>query len=192
MHVRRLRRWIAAFRRDNRGVTAIEFALVGPALLLFIIGTVEVGLMLTAQQVLDEATFTGSRTTKTGYKATGSTQTATISAAIKKAAQSYLDPNKIVISSLAYADYSDVGQAEPFTDVNKNGKRDVGEAFTDTNGNGKWDADRGRSGAGQSGEIVLFTATYSWTLRTPLMAKLIGVNGAVPLTARAVVKNEPY
>lgn len=192
MLARRLRRWIANFRRDNRGVTAIEFAFVAPALVLFIVGTIETGLMLTAQQVLDEATFTGSRTSKTGYTATGSTQAATISAAIKKAAQSYLDPNKIVVTSLAYDDYSAVGQPEPFTDVNKNGKRDAGESFTDTNGNGKWDADRGRSGAGQSGEIVMFTATYSWTLRTPLMAKLIGANGAVPLTARAVVKNEPY
>ncbi|WP_036305424.1 TadE/TadG family type IV pilus assembly protein [Methylopila sp. 73B] len=192
MHARRLRTWIADFRRDSRGVTAIEFAMVGPVLVLFIVGTIETGLLLTAQQVLDDATFAGARTTKTGYTATNSTQAATITAAIKKAAESYLDPSKIVVTSLAYEDLSKIGVAEDFVDTNKNGKWDTGETFTDTNGNGKWDADRGRAGAGQSGEIVVFKATYSWTVRTPVVARWMNANAPITLTSRTVVKNEPY
>ncbi|HEY0293186.1 MAG TPA: TadE/TadG family type IV pilus assembly protein [Hansschlegelia sp.] len=173
-------------------MTVVEFALIAPVLITFIMGIVELGLMVTAQNILDNASFSASRVGKTGYSASGSTQAQTITAAVNKAASTLLDPAKITVTSLAYADYGDIGQPEPFTDKNSNGKWDVGESFTDVNGNGKWDADQGASGYGASAQIVVYTATYSWKLFTPLLGKVIGVKGVVPLKSRIVVKNEPY
>jgi Flp pilus assembly protein TadG len=187
-----LLRRVKRFRKNADGVTAVEFALVAPILLLLIIGILEIGLIVTAQAMLNNATFMGSRTGKTGYKESGQTQAQTISSAIKKAASSYLDPAKISLSSVAYPDYGTIGVAETFTDTNKNGKWDSGEAFVDKNGNGKYDDGKGSAGTGGSSEIVVYTATYNWTLRTPMMSRLIGTGGVLPLSAKAVVKNEPY
>lgn len=178
-------------RQDARGSTAVEFALIGPALILMVVGITELGLMVAAQRILDDATFVGSRTGKTGYVNTGSTQAATIAANIRKAASSYLDPSKITLQSISYPDYSYM-KPEVFVDKNKNGKRDSNESYTDSNGNGKYDDGTGTSGAGSCGEIVAYTATYNWTLMTPMMSGLLGTKGIVPLTSRVVVKNEPY
>lgn len=178
--------------RDDRGATAVEFGLIGMVLTMFIVGVCEIGVLMGAKGVLDNATFMASRTGKTGYAATGSTQAATITAAVKKAASQFLDPNKITMTSMAYADYGDIGQAEPFTDQNSNGKRDAGEPYTDVNGNGAYDSDQGRSGYGSGGEIVVYTFAYNWKTVTPLIGNLIGTGGVVPLKSRVVVKNEPY
>lgn len=183
----RLRR----FGRGDEGVTAVEFAMIAPVLILIVMGTLELGAMVAAQRLLDDATFMGSRTGKTGYVAAGSTQAATIQASIRKSASALLDPSKIVLTSVAYPDYSYM-KPEPFTDTNKNGKRDSGEPYTDANSNGQYDDGTGTSGTGSCGQIVSYTATYDWTLATPLLNNLIGTKGIVPLKSVVVVKNEPY
>lgn len=187
-----LTRTIQRFHRDASGVTIVEFAIIAPVLMLMIVGIAEIGLMMTGQAILDNAAFAASRTGKTGYVATAKNQAQTVTAAIQKAASDYLDPAKITVTSQAYADYANIGQPEPFTDVNKNGKRDSGEAYTDVNGNGAYDTDQGKTGYGASAQIVVYTATYSWTLITPFVKRFVGTNGVVPLKALIVVKNEPY
>jgi Flp pilus assembly protein TadG len=179
-------------RLDTRGMTAVEFGLIAPPLFLMLIGMVELGLMSAAQAVMDNAAFSASRVGKTGYAEAGKTQDVAVAAAIKNAASGYLDPGKITVASKAYADYGDIGQPEPFTDTDKNGKRDPGEPYTDVNGNGAYDADQGKAGLGASAQIVVYTATYDWALVTPMIDKLIGDQGVVKLTSEIVVKNEPY
>ncbi|WP_155904969.1 TadE/TadG family type IV pilus assembly protein [Methylopila sp. M107] len=179
-------------KRDRSGATAVEFALISPALILMFIGIIEFGLVLTAQAILDNATFAASRVGKTGYSTTTSTQDQLVLAAVKKAASDYLDPAKITLTSKSYADYGDIGQPEPFTDTNKNGVRDPGESYTDVNGNGTYDKDQGRSGVGATAQIVVYTATYDWPIITPLAKSLIGSSGIVKINSKIVVKNEPY
>ena len=177
--------------RQN-GATVVEFGLIAPVLMLFIMGVVELGLLLTAQTILDNAAFAASRVGKTGYSTATSTQQSLILAAVRKAASGYLDPSRLSMTSKAYSDYGNVGQPEPFTDKNNNGVWNSGESYTDVNGNGSWDKDQGTSGNGASGQIVVYTVTYDWRLFTPMLSKLIGTNGVVALSSRIVVKNEPF
>ena len=177
---------------DRHGSTAVEFGIIGPVFILMVIGIVELGLLLAAQTLLDNAAFSASRAGKTGYADTGSTQEATIAAAVAKASSGLLKQDRMTLASSAYADYSNVGQPEPFTDRNLNGRWDVGEAFTDVNGNNRWDADQGRSGVGSAGQIVAYTVTYRWPLFTPWLKSMIGSGGIYTLTTRIVVKNEPF
>lgn len=177
---------------DRNGATAVEFGIIGPIFILMIIGIVELGLLLAAQTLLDNAAFSASRAGKTGYADTGSTQEATIAAAVVKASSGLLKQDRLALASSAYADYSNVGQPEPFTDRNLNGKWDSGESFTDVNGNGRWDSDQGRSGLGTAGQIVVYTITYRWPLFTPWLKSMVGVGGIYTLTTRIVVKNEPF
>src|SRR6185369_1504810 len=49
------------FRRDRRGVTALEFGLVGPLFIVLLCGILENGLILLTQTVLDNATRNAAR-----------------------------------------------------------------------------------------------------------------------------------
>ena len=178
--------------RGEDGIAALEFAFIAPVLLLLVMGTVEVGLMMTAQVMMESATYTASRLGKTGYVEKNKTREATIRAEIARVGGVIMDPNKILVTSFSYKDFNEVEQPEPFVDANKNGKRDNGENFTDVNGNGKYDLDRGVSGQGAASNIVVYTSTYSWELFTPMISYVLGTNGKVIISARAVVKNEPY
>ena len=48
-----LRRRLGRFGRRSDGVSAIEFAFVAPVLLLFIVGTMELGMILFADSLLE-------------------------------------------------------------------------------------------------------------------------------------------
>ena len=176
---------------------AVEFAVISPVLFLLIMGLVEVGLILSAQNILESATYLASRAGRTGYVADSRTQEETIRDTLEERASILFDSERLSVSSLnmtnsAYSNYSEIGQPEPWVDANGNGEWDYGENFTDVNGNGSWDDDQGQGGAGSSGQVVVYTVTYPWRLFTPLMGHVLGQDGIVNLTARAVVKNEPY
>ncbi len=179
------------------GATAVEFALISPILFLLVMGIVESGLIMSAQNTLESATYVASRTGRTGFVETGKTQEETIMDTLKERASLFLDTNYVSIDAMTvatktYAGFDDINEPEPFVDANGNGVRDNGENFTDINCNGQWDEDRAGSGFGGSGEIVVYTVTYPWPLFTPLVGEFIGTDGIVTLTSRAVVKNEPY
>jgi Flp pilus assembly pilin Flp len=57
---------IRQFLRDQEGVTAIEFAFVGPPFLLLLAAIFELGLTLTTQSLLDGAVRDAARLIRTG------------------------------------------------------------------------------------------------------------------------------
>lgn len=59
--------------RDNSGVTALEFAMIGPIFLLLILAVMENGLTLWSQSVLDNATRDAARLLQTGQAQSGGT-----------------------------------------------------------------------------------------------------------------------
>ncbi|HEX8580474.1 MAG TPA: TadE/TadG family type IV pilus assembly protein [Allosphingosinicella sp.] len=56
-----MKRLLARLRRDQKGVSAIEFAIVAPILLFIIIGTLQVGAMFYAHAALRNAVSEGAR-----------------------------------------------------------------------------------------------------------------------------------
>ena len=69
-------------QRSEDGVAALEFAMVSPVLLLLVMGTIELGLVLTAQMMMESATYSASRLGKTGLGRSDATQAAKIKAEI--------------------------------------------------------------------------------------------------------------
>lgn len=184
--------YLLRFRRCTRGVTAVEFAFIAPVLCLIVMGIVEVAMIMFAQTVMESAIFQASRTGKTGYVESGQTQQETIEAAINRMAGLIMDTNQITLTSKYYDNFSNVEQAEPFVDLDGDGVRDEAENYTDTNMNGQYDEDTyGVSGTGSASQIVLYTATYPWAINTPLVSQFFN-NGTVTITARTVIRNEPY
>jgi Flp pilus assembly protein TadG len=185
-------RRLAACGRDEAGATAVEFALVGPVLFLLLMGCIELGIVYAANMLLKHSVYTAARSGRTGFVPAKTTQTAAIRTIVQNEAGILMDASKLTIEAKSYTGFDTLGKPEPFVDKNKNGKRDEGETFTDVNGNGKYDTDQGATGYGGTNEVVLYTVTYPWTFFTPLLGRIMAPNGALTLSATAVVQNEPY
>ncbi|MBN8543550.1 MAG: pilus assembly protein [Alphaproteobacteria bacterium] len=193
-------RFLKQFRKNDDGVTALEFAFVAPVLSLFVMGVIEAAMMMFVQNIIESATFNASRLGKTGFATEGATREETIRAMIDERAGGLLDAELIEIDSMAYGGgFGDINQPEPYTDSNGNGTKDGAEPYIDSNGNGQWDADMGAAGLGNAGDVVVYTVQYPWTLLTPMAGAFFGNDELDPdedpvivLTARAVVRNEPF
>ena len=183
-------RKLKELRRNKDGVTAIEFAIIAPTLLMLIMGSLETSLMMYARSIMEGATFQSSRTGKTGYVEAGMTQTETIIAAINDRAGILMDVDNITVTPKSYGSFSEVGEPEPFIDTNGNGVRDFGESYTDINGDGEYSDDMGIDSYGSSAQITMYTITYDWPVFTPVLQPFFGTSRT--LTALTVVKNEPY
>jgi len=56
-----MRRIFARLRRDNKGIAAVEFAIIAPVLILMIIGVYQMGSLFHARAVLSNAVSEGAR-----------------------------------------------------------------------------------------------------------------------------------
>ncbi|HEU5048390.1 MAG TPA: TadE/TadG family type IV pilus assembly protein [Rickettsiales bacterium] len=189
------------FRKSEQGATAVEYAIVAPILLLLLLGTIEYGLVMYASAVLEGSTNAAARLAKTGYNNTSTSGTCAsptqtrqqyITCVIQTRVSGLLKANLLTVSSKSYSDYGNIGEPEPYTDINGVGHYVVGDPYTDINGNGQWDSDMGAAGLGGPGDIVVYTASYPWPIFTPMIQQFFGNNGTYTITSSAVVKNEPY
>ncbi len=153
--------------KNQRGVAAIEFALILPLLILFLLGTTEISLVMLVQHLLENATYTASRLGKTGYVVDGKTQMETVMDALLTRLQGLgplLDVSKLSMTSDAYGSLSDIGQP-----------------------------DQAIEGLGEPEQVVVYTVTYPWKMFTPVIGQLMGdENNIIRLSSRIVVRNEPY
>lgn len=179
---------LARLGRDKRGVTAVEFALIAPALLVMLLGVFDAGYNLYATSVLNGATQRAARdSTIEGAEAKG----LAIDDAVSQAIHNVVPHAAVTFDRRAYRDYSDIHQPEDFTDIDKDGACDNGEPFEDANGNGVWDSDRGSDSMGGARDAVLYTVTVTYPRAFPLM-RLIGVPGTVTTRSQTVLRNQPY
>ena len=97
--------------------------------------------------------------------------------------------DRVAVASLIYPGFEDIGQPEPFDDLNANGTRDATEPFDDINGNGQWDLDMGVTGLGGPGDIVVYSIAYAWPMMTPVIDHIVG---EIDLSSSIAVRNEPF
>lgn len=176
------------FGRDTRGVAAVEFALVAPALLLTIMGIFDLGYNIYANTMVQGAIQQAARdSTIEGADARLSQIDTTVADAVRGVV-----PNAtIAFSRRAYANFTDVARAEDFTDSDGNDSCDNGEPFEDANRNGTWDTDRGSTGQGGARDAVLYSVTVTYPRGFP-MARMIGLPETVTTDAITVLRNQPY
>ncbi len=177
-------------KRD--GVTMLEFALIVPVLVTLLVAIIELSLIYMTQALMENASASASRLGKTGYVASGMTREQTILADLQRFNNQLFRVDEMSVTSLSYARIQDIGQPEPFVDANHNNQWDTTERYDDINNNGQYDTDQGTPGYGGSGNVVVFTLAYPWRIMTPLLGEALGEGGVRVLSARMVVKNEPY
>jgi Flp pilus assembly pilin Flp len=174
------------------GMTAVEFALLAPTMLLLLFGIVEFCLVMMVTNMMENATNLSSRLGKTGFSEAGLSREATIRAAVVERLGDLIEPEHLTIDAKFYNQFDQIDQGEPWNDANGNGVPETGE-YTDINGNGSYDSDLGSAGYGGAEDIVVYRVEYPWPIITPIMREFLGnANGDFVVSAHAVVRNEPY
>lgn len=187
-----LARLLARFRRDARGATIVEFALVAPVMSLLLLGAFDVAHTLYMRGALQGIVQKAARdaTLETGLDS--SNQTA-LDNKVKAQVRALANNATITPSRKWYRTFSNAAAAkfEPFTDTNGNGTCNGGEPYEDTNGNGAWDSSGGNTGQGGAKDAVIYSVTVSYPRLFPIY-NMVGGSNTTTVTASTVLRNQPY
>lgn len=180
--------------RDTGGVTLVEFALVAPVMFVLLGALLELGYVAFARSTLESAILDASRSARVA-ECPGEAAALIEEEVVDRMAVVIShdgSPPELTVRSYGN-EFGNVGNPEPFNDLNASGGFDPGEPYTDINGNARWDDDMGRQGNyGSYGEVVQFTATFEVASLLPFVAARINGNaGFYPIAAETVVRNEP-
>lgn len=181
--------------RDETGVTAVEFAFVAPVMFLLLGGLLELGYVAFARSTLESSILVASRASKVAECPAQNAELirAELADAMSVVASADGQPPVLIVKSYGTS-FGNVGNPEPFNDINGDGEFNDGEAYTDINGNGEWDADMGKTGNfGAFGEVVAFSASFNVPSILPYMSEALNnTAGFYTIKAETVVRNEPF
>jgi len=160
----------SAFRKDQSGATAVEFALVAPLLAFGLLSLVEIGMMGMMVSGLDNAVVETSRRIRTG-RADGPTSAATF--------EDQICANLGGSSTACHTRLT--------TSVQKFSKFEAAGAIISSAPANQFDK-------GGPGDIIIVKVDYSWPLMTPFIATAFHRDGplSLVLSSRLAFKNEPY
>lgn len=183
-------------RRDQRGATVVEFAMVAPVMGMVLLGAFDIGHTLymraTMQGIVQKTARDSTLEDSTDAGAQAKLDTK-VTAQVKALANNA----DVKITRRYYRTFSTAAaaRAETFTDsssgIYKNGTCDGGEPYEDANGNSVWDKDGGNGGQGGAKDAVLYTVTASYPRFFPIY-RFIGGSDVTKVTASTVLRNQPY
>lgn len=184
----RARKFLALLLGEERAAALVEFALVAPVFVLFLLGLFDISYNIYAASILEGAIQKAARDSTIEGVDINST---TIDARVSEVVRQVVPNATIEFERLAYTNFADVARPEDFTDTDGNGRCNDGEPFEDVNGNDIWDDDRGRNSAGSARDAVLYSVTVTYRRAFPI-AGMIGVPEDTTTVARTVLRNQPY
>lgn len=175
--------------RDEGGATAVEFALIAPALLTMLFGLFDLGHNMYTAQMLQGAIQKAARDSTIESAATSSAQ---LDSMVTKAVRAIAPGAALTFTRKSYSNFTSVARPEDYSDLNSSGICDNGEAFEDANGNGRWDKDMGRDGFGGARDAVLYTVSVTYDRLFPIAAFIPGQTRTITLATATVLRNQPY
>lgn len=182
-----MRRHLGRLRRDRRGVTAVEFAIIATPMMIAFLGLVDLGFRQYMAAMLQGAMDQAARRVTVG-----GVSEASINTFVDTRMKTVLGGSNTVVVPLNYGNFSKVGRPEPITaDANNNNVLDPGDCFTDLNGNGRRDMDGGKGGNGVGDDVVYYVATSTYPAIMPLRG-LLGWDTTTRVTATMMMRNQPY
>jgi Flp pilus assembly protein TadG len=180
---------VSHFQRDTHGVSTIEFALIAPVLLMMVLGLFDLGHNMYTTSMLQGAIQQAARNSTIEGAASNA---AALDGLVTRAVRAISPGATLQFGRTSYTNFSDVGQAEEFDDVDTDGTCNNGEPYEDANGNGTWDADRGTAGQGSARDAVLYTVTVSYPRLFPIARLIPGQTDTFTMTSQTVLRNQPY
>jgi Flp pilus assembly protein TadG len=174
--------------RDERGSTLIEFAFVAPALLIMVLGGLDLGYRAYVGHVLEAAVHKAGRDSALEN---GATSTAAIDGRVSTLIDPLINNATYVFTRKNYASFTRAGQAEEFTDLNGNSNCDNGEPYIDENNNSVRDAVGGANGQGGARDITVYNVAVTYPRVIPMYG-LLGWTSNVTTNVTTVLRNQPY
>lgn len=172
--------------RQKDGVTAVEFALAAPVLLILLLGIYDIGHMAYSSAVLHGAVEEVAR-----RAALETASVADEDAYVRGVIQGVAPGATVTTTRESYYDFTDVDRPESWNDANSSGACDNSESYTDENRNGRWDADVGQSGNGGANDVVIYKVTVAYTPLFPVPF-MTNHNQQREISATTVKKNQPF
>lgn len=178
---------LRALRRDRRGATIVEFALILPVLCTLLLGVLDLGYRSYVTSIIQGALHEAAR-----MATVGGVPITTIETHVQNRLQRFSNNATINVTTRSYADFTGVGIPETITsDTAPVGTYNQGDCFEDYNGNGHYDLDRGRSGLGGAEDVVYFEVTMTYPHIVPL-GRFLGWSNNVTITQNTLLRNQPY
>lgn len=166
----------------------VEFAIITPALVMLMFGSLEFGLNVYMRAVAEGALLEAGRASSL-QSAQGS-QTA-IDQRVRASIQNVMPNATVTFERDNYASFSKVNKPEDFTDANSNNRYDSNECFQDVNGNNRWDDDTGRDGLGGANDVVEYTVTVAYPSWIP-GASALKISPTTQIKAKTLLRNQPF
>lgn len=181
-------RSLATIGRAQDGVAAVEFAMLAPAMILLLSGTIEAAHFLMVQTTLEGAVSQAARENSVALTLDEDTRDAAMRARIGAIMHYYpvADGEELEIETQVYQTFG----GEAFEDLNGNGQYDEGEIFVDRNKNGLRDEATSTGGRmGDVGDVVSYSVTYPVDPFFPFLRQVFGA--PLRLSSSTVARNEP-
>ncbi|HMT42904.1 MAG TPA: pilus assembly protein [Chakrabartia sp.] len=180
-------------RKDDRGITVLEFALISPVFMMLLLGTLELGYMTYFKSLMNGVLEEAARRSAVGGITSGQTDDF-IRQRIKvlMPAGKRNDNNALTIQKRAFHNFSNVNQPERITsDTNPVGTYNSTDCYEDANLNGVYDASGGSNGVGGADDIIFYTVTAAFPHLFPI-ANLFDTNPNLSIEVNAVIRNQPF
>lgn len=183
-----IQRLLSSLHRDERGVSAVEFAMISPALFVMLFGLFDLSYNMYTAEMLQGAIQKAARDS-TIEGAPG--DSAQLDATVTKAVHAVAPHATLTFERTSHANFTDTGRPEDWTDLNDDGTCNNGEPYEDANDNGTWDA-LGKAGFGGARDAVLYSVTINYKRAFPIAKFIPGQTDDLTLVANTVLRNQPY
>ena len=172
--------------KNKHGVALTEFALISPVFMVVLMGVFDIGYGIYLKSILEGAVESAGRSSSLE-----TTLSSAIDEKVRNTVTSLNRTGNLTFSREFFQNYADVDLPEELTDGNANGVRDPGECFIDRNGNSIWDVDVGLPGRGGAQDVVLYSASLTYTRVFPLW-RFLGQPSVVTVTGSTYLRNQPF
>jgi Flp pilus assembly pilin Flp len=177
----------AVYKR-NEGATAVEFGIIAPVLMLFLMGVMDFGHWVYVRSIAVGALEGVARSAGVGGAAVvpATFQTDVENQHAAPAATFVWDPR-------SYYQFSGVGKPEKLiTDVDGDGSYDAGDCWQDLNPNLTYDTAPGRAGVGGADDILFYKVTVTFPPLISLGGFMPGLDTDHVSTLTTIVRRQPY
>lgn len=183
-------RVLQKLRRDERGATLVEFALILLPLSVLILGFTDLGYRSYLTSVVQGTLNMAAREATLGNKSGDD-----IDRQVKARLDQLTDPRYVTITKKSYSSFSGVNKPEKLTyDLNGNGAYDKADkdCYEDANDSTSFNdsTSSGRNGLGNAEDIIYYEVSVTFPRIVPMT--VLGWSAMETIKANTVMQNQPF
>ncbi|MBS0251695.1 MAG: pilus assembly protein [Proteobacteria bacterium] len=197
------RRWpslkfasLRRFNRDERGATAVEFAIVLTPFLMFIFALIGCSLYFFVSNSLERGMDQTSRLIRTGEAVTDKMTVAQFKQAICDSAGGWIKCDKLQVWAQSWSSWSAIGVNNPTDDTgfNSNGIHSCVDQNNTASVNNRNPTDPIATYTGGASDVVIVTTCYQWEYASRIPYIRLGnmQNGTMMIQSSTAFRTEPF